>query len=86
MHLYILFLFLGGCSYESPWVLVAEDEVRAYSAPDGKQKFIIKKGEVCAAGRKEVTKEYQYLEVVCPGKGGAWVITGDPYRVEGKRP
>ena len=86
MHLCILFLFLAGCrGHESPKVLIADGEVRAYSEPDGKQTFIINKGEVCAAGRKEITKEYQYLEVACPGKGSAWVITGDPFRVEEKR-
>ncbi|AJQ95457.1 hypothetical Protein YC6258_03421 [Gynuella sunshinyii YC6258] len=72
---------MAGCFKEDePKAIIAEKDLQTFATPEGSESFIIQKGEVCTAGKKKIEKQYQYMEVVCPGKGHAWVITGDPYR------
>jgi len=85
--LLMLLLALNGCVPDcEPNVLIADEQLQAYSEPDGDPAYIIQKGEVCTVCGITAAKQYQYIEVDCPNRGRAWVIDGSLFRVEGKQP
>jgi hypothetical protein len=75
IHQLILFCaaLLIGCDQAKPGNWIATRDIQVFEAVNGKQTFVIHKGEICQKGGESIGKVDKYTQVFCADKKG-WVI------------